>query len=300
MDATDTPLMPEQADVLKRFLSNPAARLNHLYWIVDKDGRPVRFKMNWAQRELHDTAHTRNNILKVRQLGLSTYIAMLILDMCMFRPQFKAAIVDKTLTDAEAKIAKIAFAFQRLDSLPENPTDLDVELARIGGMLKSYHAGIKIKQQSVVFPNGSSVIVSASGRGGTMQLLHVSELGSIAAHDPVRATEIITGSLNTVGKNCRIYMESTHEGGKYVINYEQIRGAMDMIGKPLSLLDFKFFFFPWWKHPEYVLDGEAHPTAEHLKYISNIEQECNNTLSSGQRAWYCSMERVQRSRMRQE
>lgn len=180
MDATDTPLMPEQADVLKRFLSNPAARLNHLYWIVDKDGRPVRFKMNWAQRELHDTAHTRNNILKVRQLGLSTYIAMLILDMCMFRPQFKAAIVDKTLTDAEAKIAKIAFAFQRLDSLPENPTDLDVELARIGGMLKSYHAGIKIKQQSVVFPNGSSVIVSASGRGGTMQLLHVSELGSIA------------------------------------------------------------------------------------------------------------------------
>lgn len=77
-----------------------------------------------------------------------------------------------------------------------------------------------------------------------MQLLHVSELGYIAAHDPVRATEIITGSLNTVGKNCRIYMESTHEGGKYGINYEQIIGAMDMIGKPLSLLDFKFYFSP--------------------------------------------------------
>ena len=123
VDANDTPLTPDQADVLKRFLSDSAARLNHLYWIIDKDGRPVRFRMNWAQRELHETAHTRNNILKVRQLGLSTYIAMLILDMCLFRPQFKAAIVDKTLTDAEAKIAKIAFAFQRLDSLPEHSDD---------------------------------------------------------------------------------------------------------------------------------------------------------------------------------
>lgn len=286
--------------MLKRFLSDSAARLNHLYWIIDKNGRPVRFRMNWAQRELHDTAHTRNNILKVRQLGLSTYIAMLILDMCLFRPQFKAAIVDKTLMDAEAKVAKIAFAFQRLDILPENPTDLDVELARIGSMLKAYHAGIKIKQQSIEFANGSSVIVSASGRGGTMQLLHVSELGYIAAHDPVRATEIITGSLNTVGKNCRIYMESTHEGGKYGINYEQIIGAMDMIGKPLSLLDFKFYFFPWFRHPEYMLEGEPHPTAEQLKYFSSIEKECHTTLSPGQRAWYCSMERVQRSRMKQE
>lgn len=300
VDASDTPLTPEQAEMLKRFLSDPVARLNHLYWIIDKDGRPVRFKMNWAQRELHETAHTRNNILKVRQLGLSTYIAMLILDMCLFRPQYKAAIVDKTLTDAQAKIAKIAFAFQRLDSLPENPTELDVELARIGGMLKAYHAGIKIKKESIEFSNGSSVIVSASGRGGTMQLLHVSELGYIAAHDPVRATEIITGSLNTVGKNCRIYMESTHEGGKYGLNYEGILAAMDMIGKPLSLLDFKFYFFPWYRHPEYMLDGTPHPTADQLKYFSSIERECNTTLSPGQRAWYCSMERVQRSRMRQE
>lgn len=244
VDANDTPLTPEQAGVLKRFLADVVLRLNSLFWIVNKDGIPCRFRMNWAQKELHETAHFRNNILKVRQLGISTYIAMLILDMCLFIPHFKAGIIDKTLNDAESKLKKIAFAWDHLDYVPENPSALDLELARIGAMLKAYHAGIKINQQSIEFANGSRVTVGTSLRGDTLQLLHVSELGYIAAHDPIRATEIITGSLNTVGKGGRVHMESTHEGGKYGLNYEQILGAMDMIGKPLSSLDFKFYFSP--------------------------------------------------------
>ena len=298
--ATDTPLTPGQAATLTRFLSDPVLRLSSLYWIVDKDGQRRRFHMNWAQQELHEGAHTRNNILKVRQLGISTYVAILILDSCLFTPNFKAGIIDKTLKDAQAKLDKITFAFDSLDFLPESPSPEDAELATIGRMLKAHHAGLRSNQQTVSFPNGSEVTVGTSLRGGTLQLLHVSELGSIAAHDPMRATEIISGSLNTVGKNCRIFMESTHEGGKYGINYEQILAAMDNVGKPLSPLDFKFFFFPWFRHPEYVLDCDAHPTAEQLRYFSTIEQACGVTLSSGQRAWYAAMERVQMSRMKQE
>lgn len=35
------------------FLANPRWRLNNLYEIVNKQGRQVKFKMNWAQDELY-------------------------------------------------------------------------------------------------------------------------------------------------------------------------------------------------------------------------------------------------------
>lgn len=300
MATSEIPLSHQQAENLTRFLSSPTARLNNLYWIINKNGQRIRFSLNWAQTELHNTAHTRNNILKVRQLGMSTYIAMLILDSCLFNPHFTAGIVDKTLKDAESKLSKIALAYQSLDYIPDNPSPLDTDLAAIGAMLKKHFDGTSISAQSISFPNGSNVTIGTSIRGGTLQLLHISELGSIAAHDPGRATEIITGSLNTVGKNCRIYMESTHEGGKYGVNYENIISSMDMIGKPLTPLDFKFYFFPWFKHPEYTLPSTPHPSVEQTKYFQAIEKQCDTIITPGQRAWYCAMERVQRSKMRQE
>lgn len=307
MSSVDTPLTPEQSKIVLSFLKEQSTRLSSLYWIVDKDGKPCRFKMNWAQRELHNNIHRRNNILKVRQLGISTYVAMLILDTCLFTPNFKAGIVDKSLKDAEAKLQKIKFAFERLDGLPEDFDSLPAgeqqfakEVAEVGRMVKEWNAGVNFSKQSVTFPNGSEITVGSSLRGGTLQLLHVSELGYVACHDPMRANEILTGSLNTVGKGCRVIMESTHEGGRYGVNYEQIMAAMDNIGKDLSPLDFKFFFFPWWKHPEYRLENKPHPTAEQVKYFAGLERALDVKLTDGQKAWYIAMQRVQRSKMQQE
>ena len=36
--------------------ADPAWRLNNLYWIVNKDGKRVRFQFNWAQAELYRRA----------------------------------------------------------------------------------------------------------------------------------------------------------------------------------------------------------------------------------------------------
>lgn len=294
-------LTHEQYTKLRHFLQNETARLNSLYHIINKDGTPIRFRMNWAQQQLHEHAHTRNNILKVRQLGISTYLAILILDTCLFTPNYRAGIVDKTLKDAEAKLEKIHFAFDHLDTLPDTPTPREEQLAALGRMIKDYHRGTTFTRNEVSFPNGSRITIGTSLRGGTLQLLHVSELGSVSVHDPMRATEIITGALNTVGKNCRIYLESTHEGGKYGVNYEQLLNAMQNIGKPLSPLHFKFFFFPWYLHPEYTdTTYTPHPTVEQQRYFSNIEKTCGTTLSTEQKAWYLAMEQTQRSRMKQE
>lgn len=307
-------LTPQQQQTLYTLLSDQNWRLNNLYWITNKDGNLQRFRLNWAQHNLHTTAHRRNNILKVRQLGISTYIAILILDSCLFTDNFRAGIIDRTLPDAEAKLDKIAFAFRHLDYLPPDPTTEDRELAAIGALLKAEYP-IKINRdtpshltgktalntRNIIFSNGSEISIGTTHRGGTLQLLHVSELGSIAAHDPKRADEIVSGSFPTVGNNCRIFLESTHEGGKFGINYEQLMSAMDMIGKPLSPLDFKFYFFPWYLHPEYQLpDISPHPTDEQNKYFDKLNRSLGINITDAQKAWYIAMARTQRSKMRQE
>lgn len=272
-----------------------------LYWILNKDGEMERFKLNWAQIELHRTAHTRNNILKVRQLGISTYMAMRILDACLFNDDFNAGIIDKTLDDATSKLRKIKFAFDNLDYLPPNPTKEDELLAGIGKMFKEQMKGANFTQGYAEFPNGSRITVGTSLRGSTLQLLHVSELGSVSVHDPMRAEEIVTGSLNAVGKGGKIFLESTHEGGKYGKNYELLMQAMDCIGKELAPLDMKFYFFPWYTHPEYQLEAKYYqPTHEDEAYFNKLERERGISIDAGKRAWYCSIKRTQGSKMKQE
>ena len=75
-------------------LSSQLWRLEHLYWIENKAGQLQRFSLNRAQRRLHERLWYRNDILKARQLGISTYVAMLMLDMSLFRSNFHCGIID--------------------------------------------------------------------------------------------------------------------------------------------------------------------------------------------------------------
>ena len=55
----------------------------------------VRFRLNRVQNKLHRGLHHRTAILKSRQMGISTYLAMLALDCMLFVGGFHAGIVDK-------------------------------------------------------------------------------------------------------------------------------------------------------------------------------------------------------------
>ncbi|HLT41927.1 MAG TPA: hypothetical protein VKZ95_04415 [Sphingobacteriaceae bacterium] len=109
------------------------------------------------------------------------------------------------------------------------------------------------------FANGSVYRVSTSLRSGTIQLLHISEFGKICREYPNKAQEIIAGALNTVQAGQFITIESTAEGreGHFYNMVKKAQDAQDR-GDPLGLLDFKLFFFPWWKHPEYRLSPAVH------------------------------------------
>lgn len=294
-------LTPEQYRQIKTLLHDRKWRLNNLYHIIDKEGHIRRFRMNWAQEELYDKLHYRNDILKVRQLGISTFAALLELDAALFTPNITCGVIDRTRPEAEKKMDKMHFAFDHLDYLPDFPSENERLIAFIGNMIKGEMQGTSFTQSDVKFPNGSTVYAATSLRGGTLQILHISELGAIAAHDPKKAQEIMTGGFNTISKTGVIIKESTHEGGQYGLNYSLTVAAMDMVGKPLSPLDFRFFFFSWIHQYEYRLEGcKPSGDREMQKYFASLEKDYGITLDDEQKAWYESMARTQGYLMRQE
>ncbi len=301
-----------QHPALRGRLDNPLWRLRHLYWIENKAGRMQRFAPNAAQLRLHHGLWHRNAVLKARQLGISTYVALLMLDSCLFTPNFHAGIIDKTLPDAEQKLEKLRFAWEHLDYLPPGAGPVERALAYLGGLIKQ-SSGVQKRGEwhpvadartRLAFANGSDIRLGTTLRGGTLQLLHVSELAHVSVHAPWRAREIRTGAINTVPVEGTIILESTHEGGRYGVNYEMTRQAMENAAKDtgqgeLSPLDFRFFFFSWCDNPDYALPGKGSWGDATAAYFEKLEGEGIH-LSHAQKLWYARMERTMGAAMRQE
>ena len=72
-------------------------RLDNLYWIIDKDGRRVQFRLNEAQAALFDDMHYCNVILKARQRGFTTFIQIFMLDACLFNDNIRAGTIAHNL-----------------------------------------------------------------------------------------------------------------------------------------------------------------------------------------------------------
>lgn len=300
-------------DTLQRYLGDQEWRLNNLYWITDKSGKLVRFQLNHAQYALYKQMHTRNEILKARQLGMSTFIALLSLDCCLFNRHFKAGIIDKALTEATKKVDKVRMAYNMLDYLPPDATEKDKALAQIGAEIKACTPLVSDMATCLKWSNGSSLEGGASMRGSTLQLLHVSELAYVAAHAPLRAKEIVTGALEAIAQNCYVFKESTHEGGRAGLNYTMVQQAMANGSKAeLAALDYKFFFFPWHTHPHYRMEAkywdDEPDKADALgwmqrrqlvDYFSGLER-FGIRLTSEQKAWYGAKFRTLGYTVRQE
>lgn len=101
-------------DKQKKLLKNRFWRLNHLYKIKDKNGKCVTFKMTPEQLEYFDGMHDRNVILKARQLGFTTEVCIIQLDLAIFHRK-ECALIAHTRPDAERLFRnKTQFAYQRM------------------------------------------------------------------------------------------------------------------------------------------------------------------------------------------
>ena len=70
-----------------QLLSQQEWRLENLYKVKDKEGNVVDFKPNWAQKTLLQS-HNLNIVLKARQLGITTFHALLFLDYCLSQSRY--------------------------------------------------------------------------------------------------------------------------------------------------------------------------------------------------------------------
>ena len=273
----------------KANFSDPWWRLNNLYKIKDKGGNVVTFKPNWAQKELYEEMHYLDIILKARQLGMTTFIQIFMLDRCLFNENTNAGVVAHNKEDAEAFFAdKIKFAY---DNLPQD--------------LKNLIPATSDTVRSLRFKNGSHIRVGTSMRSGTYQYIHISEFGKMCAKYPEKAAEVITGTLNTVAPGQMVFIESTAEGpfGEFYDmcrKYEDLTMAVNNGQTEFTPMDYKFFFFPWWQHPDYVLHAKVDIPEKLMLYFMELRKEYDIELRPEQKAWYVKKAEEQGDKMKQE
>ncbi len=278
---------------LKEKLSDRKWRLNNLYWIVDKDAKKVKFKMNYFQEYLFDNLWLLSIILKARQLGTSTFIEIFILDTILFNSNITAGIIDATLPDAKKKLAKIKFAY---DNFALDYPDFRAEFLSIRRIVKD-------NEQELKFDNGSSVTADTTFRGSTLQILHITEYAKICKKDPIKAAEIKTGAFNAVGKDQSIFVESTAEDSEgHFFDLVQRAEKLFIEKAKLTTMDFKFFFFPWWKDPEYKFDCPIDFlfSDDSNKYFEEIESQIEVKLTRDQKFWYVKKKETLMDDMKKE
>ena len=294
----------QAAEELLGNLEKQRWRLDNLYKIVDAAGLHIDFKMNYAQKVLYLGLWYCNLILKSRQHGITTFMCLLFLDICLFNSNTHACIIAHNREDAEDFFQKkVKHAY---DNLPE--------LIR-----KAIPAKLS-STKSLTFENGSSIRVTTSGRSGTYQLVHISELGKMCAKFPAKADEVITGTLNAIHPGMIVTIESTAEGreGRFYDMCKESRALKDLMegrktreelgegdsalkkyldtadGIKLSKTQYKFFFFGWYDNMLNQIDPQGVPVpSRHAQYFAIKEAELGIRLTPEQKAWYVTKEAVQ-------
>lgn len=103
-------------------------RLNHIYQIVNKQGRLVQFKENGIQQQINNSTTRRKKILKYRQGGVSTNEVLKACDDVFFHRNRTACILAHQNDGLELlfNMAKGAYKFM--------PDELKPRLDRGGGI----------------------------------------------------------------------------------------------------------------------------------------------------------------------
>lgn len=274
-------MIPTDEAELARCLMDPEWRLfsGCLYQIIvkgesdDDDSFVMPFKPNRAQRRFISRIWHRNLILKARQLGFTTLIALMWLDHALFNGNQRCGMIAQDRETAEAIFRdKVVFAY---DHLPEEIRER-FPLARAS------------TKELLFAHNNSSLRVATSVRGGTIHRLHVSEFGKICAKFPHKAVEVVTGSFQAVPLSGIIVVESTAEGqdGEF---YRMCQRAMALVtgAGRLSKSQYRFHFYAWWQDPAYRMDPAGVVVSNELQdYFDEIESLMACTIDTGQRAWY--------------
>lgn len=258
-------------------------RINNLYRIIDRDANSIKFQLNSVQRNVLENLHTRNLILKARQLGMSTFAVLYLLDAVLFSKNLNAGIVSYSLEHAQHIFKKIIG--HALDTLPP-------QFREIAGITQR-------SAREISFNNGSSLRVDTTLRGGSYPLVLISEFGKTCARNPQKAEEVITGTLQAVPRNGTVIIESTGEGNEGFFA-EMVTEAARRGNDNLTSLDYKLFFYNWLEESSYELDEDVNYDVTLTDYFNKVEGEIGRKITKPQRNWYAKQSVILGDKVKQE
>lgn len=258
-------------------------RMNNLYRIVNKQGKSIPFVLNHVQKEVLKNLHNRNLCLKARQLGLSTFSVLYMLDETIFNANTSAGIVSYSLEHAQHIFKRIiGHAIDTLQPFAKSMAQITQRSAR-----------------EITFKNGSFLRVDTTLRGGSYQKILVSEFGKTCARNPIKAEEVMTGTLQTVPIDGQIIIESTGEGSEGYFA-EMVTNAATHSKENLSELQYRLFFFPWYTEPTYQMKAQIDCDDSLHRYLAKIAIDAGVELTQEQKNWYIFQKSILGDKMLQE
>ena len=221
------------------------------------------------------------NILKARQLGFTTYFQIYGLDKALNESNANIKFVSQTDDVAKSAFSeKAMLAYQEL-----SPMYVKWCEEQHGTPLA------KSNQSQIEFNHGWGLYTYVSLRGGTASMVHISELGPMAAENMKRAEEVFAGAMETASNDADVVIESTFKGGQYGIYYENLKKSYDRGEESRPKGQFWFMFFPWYEDKTYRIDDptqEIKPATE--KYFNELEAKVGFKFDHGQKLWWQTKE----------
>jgi len=263
--------------VERRYFSSKLWRLNNLYTVIGKDGKPVIFRMNYAQHRVYAASrqHPRIIILKSRQQGISTMWLVSFFDDATWCPHLTLGLMAQGTDEASTLLDRVKFLWERLN--PDIKAFLGVRLT-------------KDNTKEVAFSNNSTIFIRVSFRSATLQRLHISEFGKIANSNPQRAKETKTGTLQALAVGNTGVIESTAEGNNEFRTMWNASILAHESGQ-MTAKDFYPIFLSWVDDPDCTQPVKQSEDGEATRYFEDLELKLDRPLTPEQRNFWITQRR---------
>lgn len=247
-----------------------------VWWLIEryikidtKEGDIVAFQLNDAQIALYKELclqrrrgeRMRINILKARQLGMSTFIAALYIILTLLVPGQRAVVVADIAENAKKIFEKYQFMYQSLPQWIKDVIPLKADNAH--ELVVAY--GARKSSIRVV------TVGDHAGRGTTCQYLHLSE---VAFWKDIKSViKSLNQTVSTKNAYSIIIYETTANGvNEYKNMYDNAVGGNS---------SFKAVFYPWFLDKDYRMDYNGFKLMPHEE---KLVKELHLDLT--QIAWY--------------
>lgn len=248
----------------------------NVWWLIEryikidtKEGDIVAFELNDAQIALYKELclqrrrgeRMRINILKARQLGMSTFIAALYIILTLLVPGQRAVVVADIAENAKKIFEKYQFMYQSLPQWIKDVIPLKADNAH--ELVVAY--GARKSSIRVV------TVGDHAGRGTTCQYLHLSE---VAFWKDIKSViKSLNQTVSTKNAYSIIIYETTANGvNEYKNMYDNAVGGNS---------SFKAVFYPWFLDKDYRMDYNGFKLMPHEeKLVKELH------LDLQQIAWY--------------